>query len=187
MVILKKKKLHIYKKKRKRKGISFFCSNYLLFFFNMRLLIITLLGIAISLVQADSSFSSQTSHETTSSDATLQSQSANLQPVAYTFQKRPQLKVKRDYALALEYLKTATDSYRKRSVNPIPVGYVELGKTITEAPLEGALAKEPSAAIENGIPLKADIEEDDEFDPEEDPDDVDDPPIVNGVAVSREE
>lgn len=40
---------------------------------------------------------------------------------------------------------------------------------------------------EKSIPINADIEEDDIFDPEEDPDDVDDPPIVNGVAVDREE
>ncbi|KAI8637609.1 hypothetical protein BD408DRAFT_424224 [Parasitella parasitica] len=40
---------------------------------------------------------------------------------------------------------------------------------------------------EKSLPINADIEEDDTFDPEEDPDDVDDPPIVNGVAVDREE
>ncbi|KAL7335065.1 hypothetical protein PS15p_200602 [Mucor circinelloides] len=42
-------------------------------------------------------------------------------------------------------------------------------------------------STEKTIPINADIEEDDTFDPEEDPDDVDDPPIVNGVAVDREE
>ncbi|GAN07611.1 hypothetical protein MAM1_0168c07111 [Mucor ambiguus] len=42
-------------------------------------------------------------------------------------------------------------------------------------------------STEKTIPIHADIEEDDTFDPEEDPDDVDDPPIVNGVAVNREE
>ncbi|KAF1799385.1 hypothetical protein V8B55DRAFT_1538073 [Mucor lusitanicus] len=42
-------------------------------------------------------------------------------------------------------------------------------------------------STEKTIPIHADIEEDDAFDPEEDPDDVDDPPIVNGVAVDREE
>lgn len=36
-------------------------------------------------------------------------------------------------------------------------------------------------------PAAADIEEDDLPDPEEDPDDVDDPPMVNGVPVYREE
>lgn len=36
-------------------------------------------------------------------------------------------------------------------------------------------------------PKNADMEEDDSFDPEEDPDDVDDPPIVNGIPVNREE
>lgn len=42
-------------------------------------------------------------------------------------------------------------------------------------------------STEKTVPIHADIEEDDTFDPEEDPDDVDDPPIVNGVAVDREE
>ncbi|KAG2210831.1 hypothetical protein INT46_000329 [Mucor plumbeus] len=42
-------------------------------------------------------------------------------------------------------------------------------------------------SAEKALPIKADIEEDDIFDPEEDPDDVDDPPIVNGVPVEREE
>lgn len=44
-----------------------------------------------------------------------------------------------------------------------------------------------SKSTEKTIPSNADIEDDDVFDPEEDPDDVDDPPIVNGVAVDREE
>lgn len=55
-------------------------------------------------------------------------------------------------------------------------------------------ADEAATALELGnkstektIPSNADIEDDDVFDPEEDPDDVDDPPIVNGVAVDREE
>ncbi|KAK4511331.1 uncharacterized protein ATC70_012546 [Mucor velutinosus] len=42
-------------------------------------------------------------------------------------------------------------------------------------------------STEKTIPIHADIEEDDAFDPEEDPDDVDDPPIVNGMPVDREE
>ncbi|KAG2237012.1 hypothetical protein BDF21DRAFT_448118 [Thamnidium elegans] len=37
------------------------------------------------------------------------------------------------------------------------------------------------------IPLSVDLEEGDIFDPEEDPDDVDEPPFVNGKPVDREE
>ncbi|KAL9544402.1 hypothetical protein MBANPS3_007639 [Mucor bainieri] len=39
-------------------------------------------------------------------------------------------------------------------------------------------------STEKTIPIHADIEEDDTFDPEEDPDDVDDPPIVNASTAS---
>ncbi|CAO3650406.1 unnamed protein product [Mucor fragilis] len=64
-----------------------------------------------------------------------------------------------------------------------------------EAPIAPEPPKEEAAATpelgnestEKTIPIHADIEEDDTFDPEEDPDDVDDPPIVNGVPVDREE
>ncbi|GAA5806133.1 hypothetical protein HPULCUR_011662 [Helicostylum pulchrum] len=37
------------------------------------------------------------------------------------------------------------------------------------------------------VPLSADLEEGDIFDPEEDPDDVDEPPFLNGKPVDREE
>jgi hypothetical protein len=53
----------------------------------------------------------------------------------------------------------------------------------TIAPEEGNETTESTTIIPPG----ADIEDEDTFDPEEDPDDVDDPPVVNGVAVDREE
>lgn len=46
---------------------------------------------------------------------------------------------------------------------------------------------ELSNGVVEVIPVSADLEEDDVFDPEEDPDDVGPPPFVNGKPVDREE
>ncbi|CAO3639831.1 unnamed protein product [Mucor hiemalis] len=119
---------------------------------------------------------------------------------------------KRDYATTLQYLKAAMDSYRKDSVTPPPVQLMQLEQQFppppteevppvaatqdfefVNPPLPDLTAAEPTPELGNEIsesapmPAAADIEEDDSFDPEEDPDDVDDPPVVNGVAVQREE
>lgn len=122
---------------------------------------------------------------------------------------------KRDYATTLQYLKAAMESYKKDSVTPPPVQLMQLEQQLpppppttatdeaqvaatqdlesANPPLPDLTATEPTPELGNEIsesstvPVKADIEEDDSFDPEEDPDDVDDPPIVNGVAVQREE
>lgn len=68
------------------------------------------------------------------------------------------------------------------SANP-PLPDLTAGETEPAPPVElGNETTESAAAAK-----PADIEEDDTFDPEEDPDDVDDPPVVNGVAVEREE
>lgn len=122
---------------------------------------------------------------------------------------------KRDYATTLQYLKAAMESYKKDSVAPPPVQPMQLEQQFppppptpatdeaqvvatqdlesANPPLPDLTAAEPAPELGNEIsesstaPVKADIEEDDSFDPEEDPDDVDDPPVVNGVAVQREE
>jgi hypothetical protein len=173
----------------------------------MRLLIIILLGVSIHLSQANS-YLSQANHKVESADAIATIADKNPQPVSYILSKRPShLKFKRNDASALKYLKATMESSRRKPINPRPVGFAQMEPAVVawfppppvshavETPgsadsKEGALPKEPSAATENekpGIPPNADIEEDDEFDPEEDPDDVGDPPIVNGVAVNREE
>ncbi|KAI9361020.1 hypothetical protein BD770DRAFT_441711 [Pilaira anomala] len=46
---------------------------------------------------------------------------------------------------------------------------------------------ELSNGVVEVIPVSADLEEDDVFDPEEDPDDVGPPPFVNGKPIDREE
>ncbi|CEP16650.1 hypothetical protein [Parasitella parasitica] len=83
---------------------------------------------------------------------------------------------------------------RNRQVSPPPPPDSSSSSTYDSATPPEQPAKEKSASPELGnerkgksLPVNADIEEDDTFDPEEDPDDVDDPPIVNGVAVNREE
>jgi hypothetical protein len=143
-------------------------------------------------------------------------QAVDIHPIFYDLKKRTTL-VKRDYATTLQYLHAAMASYRKDAVTPPSAKFAQLDQNSPPSPSSpppapeqqvsqhldspepplpylGITPNEVAATPESGdksaekaLPIKADIEEDDIFDPEEDPDDVDDPPIVNGVPVAREE
>lgn len=113
---------------------------------------------------------------------------------------------KRDYAAALELLKSTMESYQQANVPEVSSPTEETVPPPTEEtvtpPTEEAVSlpteetvpppteETPSTTTESATtssPAIADIEEDDTFDPEEDPDDVDDPPMVNGKPTQREE
>lgn len=173
--------------------MSLFPFGFKYLFIKMRLSTITLIGVAIKLVLTNHIKLSSEQPNSNLHEANLHSPSS----------QRPHLKDKPDYSLALEHVKAAIDSYHRSSVNHPDIDLVtgptdhtvstfsvsDLPKRNTE-PVEGAHAKETPPVIEKGktyIPPGADVEEDDFYDPEEDPDDMDDPPIVNGVVVNREE
>lgn len=76
---------------------------------------------------------------------------------------------------------------------PLPDSEMEAAPSLdTSSSTDTALdATMTTVVLSNGrvesIPISVDLEEGDIFDPEEDPDDVDEPPYVNGKPVDREE
>lgn len=123
---------------------------------------------------------------------------------------------KRDYAAALTYLRTAIASYQQDGSTP-PAELVQLEQQLSSSPppfsspqvysspqFSSPQLYSPQQPVWDDPTMMVlgaqqdyyfnpsqqqatDIEEDDEYDPEEDPDDVDDPPFVNGRPVDREE
>lgn len=103
---------------------------------------------------------------------------------------------KRDYAAALAYLKAAMATYQQDGPPPAELVYLEQKLSPPPPPTMQPVWQDPTMMMDPTMMQEPyfdptlppmDIEEDDTFDPEEDPDDVDDPPIINGKPVEREE
>ncbi|KAI8091134.1 uncharacterized protein B0P05DRAFT_528935 [Gilbertella persicaria] len=98
-----------------------------------------------------------------------------------SLEKRANSFTEQDYARAVQYLKLLMEEYDSRHAETTT-------GTASVHPEWTANTQQKTVIYEDTlVPCEADIEEEDIFDFEEDPDDVDEPPVKDGVVVDREE